>query len=527
MLYRGGTREAETAKAGADFTMKTQLFRVRTLGILLLLSSCSSNTNTANGNVDADTNEGGTGGSDVTNGGAAGSKDNVAGTTGQGGRAQATIDAAGTSLPTDAGTSDAGMPIDKKDAAVIPPANLSFPPDITDYQPTAMQKLARPGYLLPIKDPDTGNMLVRITDESTMTPRIDDGLKYLKHQYAKAEPWNADGSLIYLPTKYPGVLLDGHTFKVVKQMPSFVSGEQVWSHINPKLMFGVERSGTFKQIDVLTGTISVIASFPQYSEVTLGFYEGNLSNDDRYVVLTGQRGANLEIFTYDLLQKKIMGTLVLPGTTGNVDSDFCSVTPSGKFVVVFFTTTKFGYSNFSLQLYDMNMKWLRQIAADGNHVDFQYDTAGDEVIVVRDNDNGKGSNDRGIFSVRLSDGRRRREMKDRLVNWATHTSCRNIHRPGWCYISEHAVNTVTDYNWSSNYNEVFALKLDGSGTVERFAKEHHNTALNFNFDSQQGYTRSPMAVPNLDGSLVMFASDWEDASLNGVVHTYVAGRKLP
>lgn len=506
--------------------MKTHFFRVPALGLVTLLTACSSGGKQTSDKIDPDTADGGSGGAEVS-GGSRGSISNNAGTSGKGGSTQTLVDAGTMTPKADSGISDASMVMEKKDAAVNPPTNLSFPPDITDYQPTTMQKLARPAYLSPIKDPDTGNMLVRITDESTMTARVDDGLKYLKHQYAKAEPWNADGSLLFLSTKYPGVLLDGRTFKVVKQMPGFVSGEQVWSHTNPKLMFGVERSGAFKQLDVLTGTVTDIASFPQYSEVTLGFYEGNLSNDDRVVVLTGQRGADLEIFSYDIQQKKILGTLVLPGTKGNVDSDFCSVSASGKFVIVFFTTTKFGYPSSSLQLYDINMKWQRQIAASGNHVDFQYDIAGDEVVVVRDNDNGKGSNDRGIFSVRLSDGRRRREMKDGVVNWATHTSCRNIRRPGWCYVSEFATHKVTDYNWSSNYNEVFALKLDGSGTVERFAKEHHSTDLNFNYDSQQGYTRSAMAVPNLDGSLVLFASDWEDASLAGVVHSYVAGRKLP
>jgi hypothetical protein len=36
-----------------------------------------------------------------------------------------------------------------------------------------------------------------------------------------------------------------------------------------------------------------------------------------------------------------------------------------------------------------------------------------------------------------------------------------------------------------------------------------------------------MGVPNLDGSLVLFASDWQDATLAGEVHTYVAGKKIP
>jgi hypothetical protein len=407
------------------------------------------------------------------------------------------------------------------------PVVVLYPPDIMNYRPTPMTSLARPGYLVPIADPDTGNTIMRITDSSTMQASVEDGLNYYKHQYAKNQPWNADESLVFLPTKYPGVLLDGKTFRFKKAMPSFVSGESLWSNKEPAIRFGVQSSGVLRKIDVNTGVTTDLATFPEYSHLALGFYEGNISNDDRLVVLAGQRGANLEIFTYDIVAKRKLGTLVLAGTSGNADSDFCTISPSGQYVAVYFSTAKYGYAPRSLQLYDVNMKHLRQISTSGSHVDFQYDVAGDEVVVVRDNDDDRGSNDRGIFSVRLSDGRRRREMKDMVVNWATHTSCRNIKRPGWCYVSEFATDKVTDYNWSSNYNEIFAIKLDGSGTVERFAKEHHNTDLSFIYNNQQGYARSAMAVPNLDGSLVIFASDWQKATLAGEVHTYVAGRKLP
>lgn len=59
---------------------------------------------------------------------------------------------------------------------------------------------------------------------------------------------------------------------------------------------------------------------------------------------------------------------------------------------------------------------------------------------------------------------------------------------------------------------MFALKLDGSQTVEVFGFTHHSQST--------AYDRAPMAVPNRDGTKVMFASDWGDDI--GPVYSYVA-----
>ena len=83
----------------------------------------------------------------------------------------------------------------------------------------------------------------------------------------------------------------------------------------------------------------------------------------------------------------------------------------------------------------------------------------------------------------------------------SHISCRNFKRPGWCYVSAH------DSKGNAMY-EVFAVKLDGSQTVERFA--HHHTTASTEPTQARG-------VPSPDGTKVMFGSDWGGSQANSYV----------
>jgi hypothetical protein len=103
------------------------------------------------------------------------------------------------------------------------------------------------------------------------------------------------------------------------------------------------------------------------------------------------------------------------------------------------------------------------------------------------------------------------------MTWSNHVSCRNNARRGWCYISSYALTS------GLMERQIFALKLDGSGTVERFAPAIFAETGNGGED----YARSPMAVPSRDGSLILFASDWGNQSLSANIDTYVSGVRLP
>ena len=97
-----------------------------------------------------------------------------------------------------------------------------------------------------------------------------------------------------------------------------------------------------------------------------------------------------------------------------------------------------------------------------------------------------------------------------------HVSCRNMNRPGYCYLSGFAFGSALN---AYMYREVFALRLDGSGTVERYSQDF-KAPLPL---ADLAYSRQAQAVPNRNGSLVLFASDWNDPTSNALIYDYVAG----
>ena len=112
---------------------------------------------------------------------------------------------------------------------------------------------------------------------------------------------------------------------------------------------------------------------------------------------------------------------------GTNDIDNATISPLGGYVVVQFTGARQGRPP-GIDVYDRKMKLLRRLSPSGeSHYDIGIDTEGHEVLVIKDQ-----PVETTLFSIRLSDGFRRVELTTQEVNAATHISCRNIKRPGWC-----------------------------------------------------------------------------------------------
>jgi hypothetical protein len=114
-----------------------------------------------------------------------------------------------------------------------------------------------------------------------------------------------------------------------------------------------------------------------------------------------------------------------------------------------------------------------------------------------------------VVAVRLDNGAKTTLLGAEQMSWNIHVSCRNTRRPGWAYISEFAGTPTSP---KADNQGVFAVKIDGSRTVNRFAHAHHSLV--------EAYERAPMAVPNPDGTRVMWASDWDSGT--APVYGYVA-----
>ena len=365
--------------------------------------------------------------------------------------------------------------------------------------------LSRPAYLQPTSLPGLGTSIIRISDAAT----FGSGQRYYRHYYSKQQPWNSDGTKLILSHNSSRVyFLDGRTFAyqwTAINVPEYPK----WSNSNPDLMFGV--SGvTFVKYTPSTGTKQTLKTFPEFSQMWLGVGEGNLSNDDRYAPLVGETSTGRTVVIYDTVNNVEVSRKSFSGS----GMDWASMSPSGQYVVV---------NNATYEVYDRNMNFLRSLNVyAGGHADMGYDTAGNEVMVSAHFEGGRGVI---TTTTRLATNVVREELPGsgqpagiyQASNY--HISCRNINRPGYCYISNFAFGSAQN---ASMYREVFALRLDGSGTVERFSQDFA-APLPL---ADEDYSRASMVVPNRDGSLVLFSSDWGDASSDAIIYDYVAGVQL-
>src|SRR5258706_863226 len=85
-------------------------------------------------------------------------------------------------------------------------AASAYPPD-TKLSSVIVPSVLRPAYLAPITDPTFGTQITRISDQTA----FNDTYKAIRHNYAKNQPWNSDGTLILLSYEYDAHVLNGST----------------------------------------------------------------------------------------------------------------------------------------------------------------------------------------------------------------------------------------------------------------------------------------------------------------------------
>jgi len=162
--------------------------------------------------------------------------------------------------------------------------------------------------------------------------------------------------------------------------------------------------------------------------------------------------------------------------------DWVSISPHGNYVLINWKdkpNNENTDARSSIYQYDINLNFIRTLADQGQHGDIGVDNNDQEVYVQFE-----FGKENGVWSYRLDDANRTRLLPNKYNGG--HVSCRNYKRKGWCYLSTIA----------KGYREVFALKLDGSGTVNRFAQTH-----------TIGLTSSQGGV-NPDGTKVLFFTNW-------------------
>ncbi len=384
----------------------------------------------------------------------------------------------------------------------------------------------RPPYGAPMMDPTFHTLVRRIA--GNVGTALGGGVagswgRDARHHYSKDQPWNSDGTLLALQNSgSPSqVYLDGRTYTVkLGKCSSYSVGDDRWhpSKAHPDERINVNGS-ELMWYDVVRCVKTRSWTLP-FAVDYFGPSEGNPSNDGRYAALTD----GTRMFVVDMdpqpplapYPAQRIGPAVSIASCGLADCsvDWVSVSASGKYVVV-------SYNGDHPRVFDLDPGTLaltpRVMPASETHCSgapgrgYIYDLGhadlavnpfdnNEDVLVGQEHCGNRGRVVGGkvmgsVVMVRLRDGAVTPLTDPTNEAYAHHISARNYDRPGWVYVGYH------DEPGKKYSDEIVAVKLDGSKSVQRFAHKHSAYSGCYRCESH--------AVPSRDGRRVLFASNWD------------------
>ena len=417
----------------------------------------------------------------------------------------------------------------------------------------------KPLYLVPWVDPTFSSTLQRITpDPGTSTAPVSGTWgSDTRHVYSKQQPWSSDASLYILENRSGGsptpLVLDGKTYAPRYSMSSSAGlYDYRWlpSTAHPHELVNVNSSGTeLSWVDVTTSTKTRTWTLPITADYGIGSGEGNPSRDGRFVCV-GNASSMVVVDMdpqppYAPYPNRRIGpvytfaacSLLVSSPTSCAIGNL-SVSASGKYVDVKYQgTTGDTYdahrifevdpATLALKPHAMAQGSLRCDSFTGRangwifalkHADMTLDPFdGNEDVIV----GGRacpGSTLGHVVKVRLRDGATTGLTDPSNEASVYHVSTRSYNRLGWAYVSFYKV-AGTRFS-----DEIIAVKLDGSRTVERYAHIHSAASGCYRCEAHPS--------PSPDGSRIAFASNWaQDCGSNcgssSVIKDYVIAGPLP
>ena len=404
--------------------------------------------------------------------------------------------------------------------------------------------VARPPYLRPTADSAFRTRLTRVSGDagSPATPVATVWGTDARQQYSRVQPWNATGTLLSIENRKGGatrspLLLDGTSYRPLSTpCDSFDNWDYRWhpdpAHANEQI--AVNKAGSeLMWFDVVRCVKTRSWTLPFKADYGIGSGEGNVSSDGRYVVIADRermvvvdmdpRSPGAPAYPF----RRIGPVYTFPPCSLRTgDPTFCppgniSISPSGRYIDV-----KYGSGGVPCdtlcdlhRIYEVDSALvIRPHVMAGaslrcgsfahrpngwvfplKHADLAVDPYdGNEDVLV----GGRacpGSTLGRVVKVRLRDGHVTELTDGRNEASFSHASARNTSRPGWVYVT---YATGLPQFGRRFAGEIVAVKLDGSGEVERFG-HYHSTG--------KPYRAEAHAVPSPDGRRVLFASDWADA----------------
>jgi hypothetical protein len=361
--------------------------------------------------------------------------------------------------------------------------------------------LAEPDYRQTVTEPAFGASITRVTDPGRPVPNLHTTWgAAARHRYSSAQAWNADQSLLMLGVGASGDLfLDGRTYTpLFRASPP---GGCEWHPTDPRRMICVDGESVLFW-DPSGGTKAVVFSATDYHDLKFGPGKGNPSRDGRYVAVRGEDAAGGQVaFALDLERGVKFADIQLGALAG--ENSYVSISPTGHYVFVFQETPSGNQGHVFTREGAAVQHWLENHRP--GHGDMTIDDDGQDVMVGIS----KSPPDKfRVIKRRLSDGQVSELTGPGL---AQHVSARNIGLPGWVIVTYGGSAAELRHGFDPLYQEVDAVRLDGSGQSCRIAPTR---------SVRSAYRAEAQASPSPDGSKIVFASNWGDPS--GPVAAYVA-----
>ncbi len=370
------------------------------------------------------------------------------------------------------------------DAVLVPPEYYTFAsPPVGEFY----------------SDPIFGTKIKRITNS---------GKAYTPN--GEISYFNVDGSYFIATDDNAGWILDGHTGEKIKKLGkgSFRAWWCRWS-MQSKYHFHKYEGNEIRLYDFRDMSYELIHKFDEYESIGPAGGEGDISDDGRYWCLDGD---GKELFVYDLIDRVKYPVSSIPfgeiGGKSKDDIDYATVSPSGKYVIVFWVDR--GYERYKgSELYDRNWNFIRQLLPWSMHSEMAYDDEGEEILVT------KGAfrfpeicrkcnfSPGDCIAVRLSDGSITLLLKAGYWTYTQFSTCAGVNRK-YVYAALETRGQDPTVRWWPYWGEIIEIPTDGSQRIRRLA-HHRSRTLD---GSGHRFKYQPDLWVNRQGDKIIFKSNY-------------------
>ncbi len=286
-----------------------------------------------------------------------------------------------------------------------------------------------------------------------------------------------------------------------------LNGETVY--FDPVYHFYAYKLNEIRLYDVRDMSYVLLHTFDEYTGLNPAGGEGDLSDDGRFWVLSGDEQ---DLFVYDLVNDVKYPTTPFDignlGCHGGPGVDYATMSPGGDYVIVAWgTTPALNEQYHGIEVYDKNWNYIRQLYPGIVHWEVGIDYFGNEVIYTAAGYDFTeiyepyGITPSDLISINIKDGSMR--LLKKIDKWAhLMFSSRNMHSPEYAYVSyEDRYESVGE--WYPFWGEIIEVPTDGSQAVRRLL--HHRAWKNG--DEIDKYYQPDINV-NRQGTKMMYRSNY-------------------